>query len=86
MSKRRKKKVHDRRHVMPGAALMAWRTDMGWSERDAAKRLGLSRQGMRNCEANGAPLYIAYTCAAIMKGLEPYGMSPEQVKDAENIP
>ena len=68
------------RHVMSGHAVASWRAEMGaklgletgLNERDAAKLLGLSRQGYRNIESTGAPLYIAYACAALLAGIDPY--------------
>jgi transcriptional regulator with XRE-family HTH domain len=62
---------------MPAAALRAWRTEMGLAERDAAERLGMSRGGLRNAEADGAPLYIALACAALKANLMPYGQDDD---------
>jgi transcriptional regulator with XRE-family HTH domain len=62
---------------MPGATLRAWRAEMGLSECDAAARLGMSRGGLRNAEALGAPLYIALACAAVIRKLEPYGVDEQ---------
>lgn len=71
----KKRRGHDR--PMPGEALRAWRTEMGLAERDAAARLGMSRGGLRNAEADGAPLYIALACAALIADLKPYGVARE---------
>jgi hypothetical protein len=35
-------------------------------------RLGMSRQALRNCEEEGAGLYIALACTALLKALPPY--------------
>jgi hypothetical protein len=50
---------------------------MGLSECDAAARLGMSRGGLRNAEALGAPLYIALACVAVIRKLEPYGVDEQ---------
>lgn len=66
------RKPNDR--PMAGPLLRAWRSEMGLSERDASRRLGMSRGGLRNAEADGAPLYLAYACAALINGINPYGL------------
>lgn len=80
MAKKRKK-MHKPRasntRPMPGEALRTWRTEMGLAERDAAARLGMSRGGLRNAEAEGAPLYIALACAALINNLKPYGIEEQ---------
>jgi len=45
---------------------------MGLNEREACDLLGMSRGFLRNCERDGAPLYIALACAAAFVGLPPY--------------
>lgn len=77
MTKRKHRKPNDR--PMAGPLLRAWRSEMGLSERDASKRLGMSRGGLRNAEADGGPLYLAYACAALINNIEPYG-----IKDREH--
>lgn len=72
MTKRKHRKPNER--PMAGSLLRAWRSEMGLAERDAAARLGMSRGGLRNAEADGAPLYIALACAALITGLDPYGL------------
>ena len=75
------KKSHKRRpndRPMAGALLRAWRVENGLAERDAALALGMSRGGLRNFESRGAPLYVAYACAAKMAGLEPYGINDRE--------
>lgn len=76
MTKRKRRKPNDR--PMAGQLLGAWRAEMGLSERDAARRLGMSRGGLRNAEADGAPLYIAYACAALINDIEPYGIDDRE--------
>lgn len=58
--------------VMPPGSLIAWREQMNLNSRDAATILGASRHALLGWEKNGAPLYIAYACAAILAELKPY--------------
>jgi len=58
---------------MKAGEFAAWRNEMGLSERDAAARLGMSRGFLRASEQDGAPLYVALACAALLAGLKPYG-------------
>jgi transcriptional regulator with XRE-family HTH domain len=68
---KRSKATNPRARPMSAAAFRAWRQQMGWSERDAAERLGMSRSGVRIAEARGAPLYVGLACAALAAELEP---------------
>ncbi len=76
----KKTRTYNARHVMPGGALRSWRGQMAdilgleteISYRHAAQLLGMSPQGYLNCEKNGAPLYIAYACAALLAGIDPF--------------
>ena len=73
------KRIHESRHVMSAHAVQQWRKEMSdklgvemISYRAAAKLLGLSHAGYLKLESQGAPLYIAYACAALIKKLKPY--------------
>ena len=73
------KRIHESRHVMSAHAIQQWRKDMSQnlgvemiSYRAAAKLLGLSHAGYLKLESQGAPLYIAYACAALLADLDPY--------------
>lgn len=60
---------------MTSAALKAWRERMRFSQYEASRRLGCSRNayiGWENGE-NRIPLYIALACQAIANGLPPMG-------------
>lgn len=76
MSKRKRRKPNDR--PFAGPLMRAWRSEMGWSERDASKHLGMSRGGLRNAEAEGGPLYLAYACAALINNIKPYGLNDRE--------
>jgi DNA-binding XRE family transcriptional regulator len=56
---------------MTPATLAAWRTRLGFNKTEAAKALGLSRNGYDYYEAGRSriPLHIALACAAIAHGL-----------------
>jgi hypothetical protein len=72
---------------MPADSLRKWRFEMGQklrldseplSEREACELLGISRQGYRNNEINGASLAIALACAALLADVKPYGIEPKE--------
>ena len=80
---------------MPGWQLIAWRTKLERELRkidpetrvtmhEASTFLGVSPQGYRNMETNGAPLSIAYACAAIMEGVDPFGKKDLGEPEFEN--
>ena len=57
------------------ATLESWRVRMGFSQRDAVKALGCSREAWANWE-NGKhviPRYIGLACAALALGMSAYG-------------
>lgn len=58
-----------------GAALIAWRARMGFSQRDACEALGCSRGALGHWEqgTHKVPKYIGLACAALTFGAEPYG-------------
>ncbi len=47
----------------------------GWAKRDyqIGEMIGISRQTMCAYKKKGAPLIVAYACAAFLDGLYPYG-------------
>jgi len=47
----------------------AWIEHMGFSEREAARTLDLSRNSVAKYKAEGAPAYIGLACAALAFGL-----------------
>jgi DNA-binding XRE family transcriptional regulator len=57
---------------IPAKAIRKWRRNMGLSQRDAAKALGMSRTALIGYEREGAPLYVALACSALFSDLEPY--------------
>jgi transcriptional regulator with XRE-family HTH domain len=60
---------------LTGATLEAWRTRMGYSQRDACKALGCSRGAWAGWETGGHPVprYIGLACAALALGMSGYG-------------
>ena len=58
---------------MTAASLAAWRLSLGFSKSEAARQLGLSRNGYAALEAGRRPipLYVALACAALAGGLSP---------------
>lgn len=59
---------------MTPTTLIAWRERLGLTRIEAARRLGLSRNGYSAYETgkNRIPQYIALACAAIAFGLPPH--------------
>jgi len=57
------------------ATLTAWRTRMGYSQRDAVRALGCSREAWGNWEGgkHAIPRYIGLACAALALGMSAYG-------------
>ena len=59
---------------MTGKAFCAWLEQMKLSDRTAVVALGLgSRNTIAKYKVEGAPLYIALACAALARGLPPFG-------------
>ncbi len=58
---------------MTAASLSAWRVRLELSKSEAARQLGLSRNGYAALEAGRRPipLYVALACAALAGGLSP---------------
>jgi DNA-binding XRE family transcriptional regulator len=58
---------------MTPATLFSWRTRLGLNKTEAAKALGLSRNGYDYYETGRyrIPLHVALACAAIAHGLPP---------------
>lgn len=50
----------------------AWLESMGWSQREVARRLDLSRNTVAKYLEEGAPVAIGYACAALARGLAPW--------------
>jgi len=69
-----KKKNHHRARPMPAEALREWREKMQLTQTNAAALLGMSKVALSRAEHNGAPLYIAYACAALADGSKPWGI------------
>ena len=57
---------------MTGEDFQAFLDHMGWSEREAARQLQLSRNSVAKYKREGAKPDIDYACAAIAAGLEPW--------------
>lgn len=77
---------------MTNEELKSWRGSLGFSQRAAAKALGVSLANYQQLErganfATGKPTRIdlrtAYACAAIIAGLAPYGADNEKTTDKE---
>lgn len=54
---------------MTASDFTAWLTRMGWSDSEAARRLGCGRNSIRFWRQRGAPLYIGLAAAALAFGL-----------------
>lgn len=54
---------------MTASAFSAFLAHMGWSDYEAARRLGAARNSVMAWKRRGAPLYIALACAALAFGL-----------------
>jgi hypothetical protein len=53
--------------------LRAFIAHMGWSERETARRLGCSQNGLRGWLARDTvPHYIGLACSALAHGLPPW--------------
>jgi transcriptional regulator with XRE-family HTH domain len=59
---------------MTAADLRTFVGHMGWSERETARRLGVSQNGLRRWLAgvSPVPLTIALACSALAYGLPPW--------------
>jgi hypothetical protein len=57
---------------MTAAAFCQWLDQMGYSDREAERRLGVTRKTIGGYRQKGAPLAIALACAALSNGLSPY--------------
>jgi hypothetical protein len=53
---------------IPGAVFTAWLERMGWSDLDAATRLGCGRNSIRAWQRQGIPVYVSLACAALEAG------------------
>lgn len=77
------------RRPMPPEALRSWRRKMGaLSQVRAAAMLGMSKVALVRAEREGAPLYIAYACAALAKQIGPWGIKKtdlQQFRDRRKI-
>lgn len=47
----------------------AWLKHVGYSDRKAARALGISRSTVKNYRERGGPRYLGLTCSAIAFGL-----------------
>lgn len=73
MSNKSSKPVSTENHFT-AAKLIEWRTNMGYSQRDACDALGCSRGALGGWEnGNPIPRYIGLACAALALGMEPLG-------------
>jgi hypothetical protein len=54
---------------MEAKDFIAWIEHMGFSDRETARTLGLSRTTVAKYRAEGAPVHIGYACAALAFGL-----------------
>jgi len=61
--------------IIDGGQLKAWRTGMGFSQRDASASLGCSKQAWIDWETgrHKVPRYIGYAMAALAMGMSVYG-------------
>lgn len=61
---------------MPPNDFAAWvdlmKTTRGWSGMECSRQLGCGENQIARWRVSGAPLYIAYACAAISFGLPPW--------------
>jgi DNA-binding transcriptional regulator YiaG len=73
-TKSRKKKPTPDSSIAP-ATLVAWRTMMELSQREACEALGCSRAALNNWEHGTTicPKYIGLAMTALELGFEPYG-------------
>lgn len=62
------------------AAFEAWVARMGWSGREAARRLGVSKDSVVRYRREGAPRTVGLACAALAVGLDVW-MSAEEEGD-----
>jgi hypothetical protein len=53
---------------MSPADFTAWLARMGWSDSEAARRLGCGRNSIRFWRQRGAPLYIGLACTTLALG------------------
>ena len=61
--------------ILNGSILKSWRERMGFSEREACKQIGCSRNAWAGWEKDEQkiPRYIGLACAALALGMTPYG-------------
>lgn len=55
---------------MTGEQLRAWQARMGWTQQQAAERLGVSWATYKRYLVGGAGRTVALACAAIEAGIE----------------
>lgn len=67
------------------AALRAWQTRMGYTQRDAAEALDCSRGAYGKWRKTGShiPRYIGLACAALALGMTAYGAAPSNPTRSE---
>ena len=58
---------------MTGEEFKRWMGAVGLNKAQTARTLNLSRNSVAKYELEGAPVSIAYACAAIAAGLKPWG-------------
>lgn len=68
---------------MTAAGFEAWMARMGWSGREAARQLGVSKDSVVRYRREGAPLLVALACAALAAGLGPWAGREGQEEDGD---
>jgi transcriptional regulator with XRE-family HTH domain len=69
--------------VVTPADFIAWRTSLGFSRAEAARRLGIHANSMTNYEQGRTeiPLTVALACAAVATDLAPWQIAkPKQTR------
>lgn len=72
-----KASLNQQKHHMTGEEFITWRKSLHLTRIEAAAQLGMSRNSVTAYEndASKIPNYIALACAALAKGIEPWGQN-----------